>query len=95
MNTNMTGLDGFQKTLHSCALDESSLTFRRVRSQFGIKRDGEGNTEFKIPLGTFHICKSIKGVSGTDVFVRRCLLQLRLAAVTQTLDQTLLPPIVT
>ena len=32
MNTNMTGtgLDGFQKSLHPCALDESSLSIGRV-----------------------------------------------------------------
>ena len=30
MNTNMTGLDGFQKSLPTCALDESSLSIRRV-----------------------------------------------------------------
>ena len=30
MNTNLTGLDGFQKSLHSCALDKSSLSIGRV-----------------------------------------------------------------
>ena len=30
MNTNMTGLDGFQKKLHSSALDESSVSIVRV-----------------------------------------------------------------
>ena len=30
MNTSMTGLVGFQKSLHSCVLDESSLSIGRV-----------------------------------------------------------------
>ena len=30
MNTNMTGLDGFRKSLRSCALDERSLSIERV-----------------------------------------------------------------
>ena len=30
MNTNMTGLDGFQKSLCPCALDKSSLSIGRV-----------------------------------------------------------------
>ena len=30
MNTNMKGLDGFQKTLRPCALGESSLSIERV-----------------------------------------------------------------
>ena len=32
MNTNMRGLDVFQKYLCSCALDESSLSIGRVKS---------------------------------------------------------------
>ena len=32
MNTNMTGLDGFQKPLRPCALDESSLSIGRVNA---------------------------------------------------------------
>ena len=32
MNTNM-GLDGYQNSLHSCALDESSLRIGRVKSE--------------------------------------------------------------
>ena len=31
MNTNMTGLDGSKKSLHPCALDESSLSIGRVK----------------------------------------------------------------
>ena len=31
MDTNMTGLDGFQKSMHPCALDASSLSIRRVK----------------------------------------------------------------
>ena len=32
MNTNMTGLDGFQKSLHSCSLDKSRFSIGRVKS---------------------------------------------------------------
>ena len=31
MNTNMTGLDGFQKYLCPCGLDESNLSIGRVK----------------------------------------------------------------
>ena len=31
MITNMTGLDGFQKSLRPCTLEESSLSIGRVR----------------------------------------------------------------
>ena len=31
MNTYMTRLDGFKKSLHPCALDESSLSIERVK----------------------------------------------------------------
>ena len=37
MNTNMAqGLDGFQKFLHLCALDESSLSIGRVNQETNI-----------------------------------------------------------
>ena len=32
MNTNMTGLDGFQRSLHPCALDEISLSIIRSKN---------------------------------------------------------------
>ena len=32
MNTDMTGYNGFQKTLRPCALDESSLSIGRVKN---------------------------------------------------------------
>ena len=31
MNTNMTGLNVFQRSLHPCGLDESSLSIGRVK----------------------------------------------------------------
>ena len=34
MNTNMTGLDGFQKSLRPCGLDESSLSIGRVNMHY-------------------------------------------------------------
>ena len=34
MNTHMIGLDGFQKSLRPCALDESSLSIKRVKKWF-------------------------------------------------------------
>ena len=42
MNTDM-GIDGFQKSLHSCTLDKSSLSIRRVT------RACVANTLKKIP----------------------------------------------
>ena len=37
MSTNMSVLDGFQKYLHSCALDESSLSIGRVNCYLLIR----------------------------------------------------------
>ena len=36
MDTNMTRLDGFQKSLCLCTLDESSLSIGRVKSDIAV-----------------------------------------------------------
>ena len=41
MNTNMTGLDVFQKSFYPCALDKSSLSIGRVK--FAIRGKGAIN----------------------------------------------------
>ena len=45
MSTNLTGLDGIQKYLHSFALDESSLSIGRVNEEFYdiVKHKQPGN----------------------------------------------------
>ena len=42
MSTNMTGkgLDGFQKSLHPCSLDKSSLSIGRVKPQMATCSGG-------------------------------------------------------
>ena len=40
MNTNMTGtagIDGYQKSLHPCTLDESRLSIRKVKPPYSQK----------------------------------------------------------
>ena len=57
MNTNMTSLDGLLKSLHPCALDESSLSIGRVNLtlESSCRGDGEINQEPLPPAGIRHV----------------------------------------
>ena len=47
VNTNMTGLDGFQKSLHPCALDESSISIGRVNMILSVQSNSA--LDYNIP----------------------------------------------
>ena len=62
MNTNMTGIQCFQKNLHSCALDESILSIRRVNPSNAedLKQFSEKILEKEVIKAQKMLCKSIQ-----------------------------------